>query len=163
MRCVNQRASPSRRAAAPRPLRTCARAARSHRAPPRQQPTSPAAFPSGPLPPSPRVRCTRFTAPDHHVCTRAARWPQIRRAYKTLRTRAHPDKGGDAALFAAVTRAHDVLSDPDKVPALRTPPLLYCQCASRRALENEHTCVKKGEAVSELELHGFALLDRTGF
>ncbi|KAI8471929.1 MAG: molecular chaperone [Monoraphidium minutum] len=38
---------------------------------------------------------------------RGASAHEIRRAFKTLRTKAHPDKGGDAALFAAVTRAHN--------------------------------------------------------
>ncbi|GBF87666.1 hypothetical protein Rsub_00377 [Raphidocelis subcapitata] len=40
---------------------------------------------------------------------------RVRRAFRTARTRAHPDRpGGSAAAFAAVTRAHDVLADPQK-------------------------------------------------
>ncbi|CAG9460516.1 unnamed protein product [Pedinophyceae sp. YPF-701] len=36
---------------------------------------------------------------------------QIKRAYKSLATKHHPDKGGDAAAFAAITQAFNVLSD----------------------------------------------------
>ena len=39
---------------------------------------------------------------------------QIRRAYRNLITKAHPDKGGDAKTFALIQRAYDVLSDTDK-------------------------------------------------
>ncbi|KAG2452923.1 hypothetical protein HYH02_002266 [Chlamydomonas schloesseri] len=47
--------------------------------------------------------------------SRGATDTQLRRAYRNLLTRAHPDKpGGDAAAFRAVQRAYDVLSDPDK-------------------------------------------------
>jgi hypothetical protein len=45
----------------------------------------------------------------------AAAPPQIRRAFKTLRTAAHPDKGGDADAFHRLVTAYNVLSDPDKV------------------------------------------------
>ena len=38
----------------------------------------------------------------------------MRRAYRNLITRAHPDKGGDAATFARIQRAYDVLSDDAK-------------------------------------------------
>ncbi len=38
----------------------------------------------------------------------------MRRAYRNLITRAHPDKGGDAATFARIQRAYDVLSDDGK-------------------------------------------------
>mgnify|MGYP001807075935 CR=1 FL=1 len=42
--------------------------------------------------------------------------PQVRRAYRNLLTRAHPDKpGGDAAAFRRIQSAYDVLSDPGKV------------------------------------------------
>lgn len=40
---------------------------------------------------------------------------QIKRAYRTLRTKAHPDKGGDTEAFNVLTQAYNVLSDPDKV------------------------------------------------
>jgi trans-2-enoyl-CoA reductase len=38
----------------------------------------------------------------------------VRRAYRNLITRAHPDKGGDATTFARIQRAYDVLSDDAK-------------------------------------------------
>lgn len=40
---------------------------------------------------------------------------QIKRAFRTLRTRAHPDKGGDADEFHRLVTAYNVLSDTDKV------------------------------------------------
>ncbi|ABP00122.1 predicted protein, partial [Ostreococcus lucimarinus CCE9901] len=39
---------------------------------------------------------------------------EVRRAYRNLITRAHPDKGGDAVTFARIQRAYDVLSDDAK-------------------------------------------------
>jgi trans-2-enoyl-CoA reductase len=39
---------------------------------------------------------------------------EVRRAYRNLITKAHPDKGGDPAEFAAIQRAYDVLSDDTK-------------------------------------------------
>lgn len=39
---------------------------------------------------------------------------QIRRAFRNLVTRAHPDKGGDAARFRLIQQAYEVLSDPSK-------------------------------------------------
>lgn len=39
---------------------------------------------------------------------------QIRRAYRNLVTREHPDKGGDPQAFAAIQRAYDVLSHREK-------------------------------------------------
>eukprot|EP00775_Hariotina_reticulata_P002103 gene2103-2422_t len=39
---------------------------------------------------------------------------EIKRAYRTARTKAHPDKGGDAAIFHRLTEAYNVLSDPTK-------------------------------------------------
>lgn len=41
--------------------------------------------------------------------------PQVRRAYKGLVTRAHPDKGGDPVRFKAIQKAYEVLGDPGKV------------------------------------------------
>jgi curved DNA-binding protein CbpA len=55
---------------------------------------------------------------------------QVRRAYRTLRTRAHPDKGGDPALFVAVTRAYEVLGDASKASRGAAPPCGRC-CARR--------------------------------
>ena len=40
---------------------------------------------------------------------------QIRRAYRNLATREHPDKGGSAEKFKAIQLAYDVLSKPAKV------------------------------------------------
>ncbi|KAL6781389.1 hypothetical protein ACKKBG_A10960 [Auxenochlorella protothecoides x Auxenochlorella symbiontica] len=39
---------------------------------------------------------------------------EIRRAFRNLVTRAHPDKGGDAARFRLIQQAYEVLSDPNK-------------------------------------------------
>ncbi|WIA11729.1 hypothetical protein OEZ85_011824 [Tetradesmus obliquus] len=39
---------------------------------------------------------------------------EVKRAFRTLRTKAHPDKGGDAEQFNALVKAHSVLSDPEK-------------------------------------------------
>lgn len=40
---------------------------------------------------------------------------QIRRAYRNLVTREHPDKGGDAERFRLIQQAYEVLSDASKV------------------------------------------------
>jgi curved DNA-binding protein CbpA len=40
---------------------------------------------------------------------------QIRRAYRNLATKQHPDKGGDPAAFKLVQTAYEVLSDSSKV------------------------------------------------
>lgn len=40
---------------------------------------------------------------------------QIRRAYRNLVTREHPDKGGDAEKFRLIQQAYEVLSDSSKV------------------------------------------------
>ena len=40
---------------------------------------------------------------------------QIKRAFRTLRTRAHPDKGGDPEEFHRLVEAYNVLFDPIKV------------------------------------------------
>lgn len=45
---------------------------------------------------------------------RTATPKQVRTAYRKLALKLHPDRGGDAAQFQAVTEAHDVLSDPDR-------------------------------------------------
>lgn len=46
--------------------------------------------------------------------SRSAKETEIRRAYRNLVTKEHPDKGGDAARFTAVQRAYDVLSVESK-------------------------------------------------
>lgn len=53
--------------------------------------------------------CARLPRPLS-TCSTA----QIRRAYRTLCTRHHPDKGGDSKLFQQLQTAWSVLSDPAK-------------------------------------------------
>jgi curved DNA-binding protein CbpA len=40
---------------------------------------------------------------------------QIRRAYRNLATKQHPDKGGDPGQFTRIQQAYSLLSNPDKV------------------------------------------------
>merc|ERR550532_571937 len=40
--------------------------------------------------------------------------PDIKRAYRKLAVKHHPDKGGDPEKFKEITRAYEVLSDPEK-------------------------------------------------
>lgn len=40
--------------------------------------------------------------------------PQLKRTYRTLVSREHPDKGGDPSLFGAIQDAYRVLSDAAK-------------------------------------------------
>ena len=52
---------------------------------------------------------------------------QIRRAYRTLLTQTHPDKGGDSEKFDRVQAAYEVLADTEKVMLVQgvlssTPP-----------------------------------------
>jgi trans-2-enoyl-CoA reductase len=46
--------------------------------------------------------------------SRSARDLEIRRAYRNLITREHPDKGGDAQRFTLIQRAYDVLGNDSK-------------------------------------------------
>jgi hypothetical protein len=57
------------------------------------------------------------TTPFTLSCFKTVYWGflQIKRVFRTLRTKAHPDKGGDAETFNALVKAHTVLSDPEKV------------------------------------------------
>jgi hypothetical protein len=45
---------------------------------------------------------------------------QIRRAYRTLLTKSHPDKGGNAEQFRLIQQAYEVLSDGNKVKEAHT-------------------------------------------
>merc|ERR1719199_274370 len=40
--------------------------------------------------------------------------PDIKKAYRKLAVKHHPDKGGDPETFKEITRAYEVLSDSDK-------------------------------------------------
>lgn len=46
-------------------------------------------------------------------CARDADADEVKRAYKRMALKHHPDKGGDAEVFKAVTRAFETLSDPE--------------------------------------------------
>lgn len=43
-----------------------------------------------------------------------ATYDQIKKAYRKLALRAHPDKGGDPEKFKEITNAYETLSDKDK-------------------------------------------------
>ena len=42
---------------------------------------------------------------------------EIRRAYRNLVTKTHPDRGGDPAAFKRIQQAYEILSDVKKVHA----------------------------------------------
>ena len=46
--------------------------------------------------------------------TRDASEAEIKKAYKKLALKHHPDKGGDHATFAGINEAYDTLKDPAK-------------------------------------------------
>lgn len=46
--------------------------------------------------------------------SRSATVVEVRRAYRNLLTKEHPDKGGDPERFAAIQRAYDILSADDR-------------------------------------------------
>eukprot|EP00040_Diaphanoeca_grandis_P016280 m.83935 g.83935 ORF g.83935 m.83935 type:complete len:577 (-) comp25688_c0_seq1:44-1774(-) len=46
--------------------------------------------------------------------TNDASQSEIRKAYRALAIRHHPDRGGNATIFALINAAYDILGDPDK-------------------------------------------------
>ncbi len=46
--------------------------------------------------------------------TKEATTDEIRKAFKKLAVKHHPDRGGDADKFKEINAAHEVLSDPEK-------------------------------------------------
>lgn len=55
----------------------------------------------------------------------------MKRAYRTLSQQAHPDKGGDADAFNALTEAYNVLSNAEKV---RLATAVVCLPRARESL-----------------------------
>jgi len=52
---------------------------------------------------------------------------EIRRAYRNLVTKTHPDRGGDPAAFKRIQQAYEILSDAKKV---RLHVSMSAQCCS---------------------------------
>mmetsp|Transcript_6770 Transcript_6770/g.23640 ORF Transcript_6770/g.23640 Transcript_6770/m.23640 type:complete len:105 (-) Transcript_6770:1047-1361(-) len=55
---------------------------------------------------------------------------EIRRAYRNLATREHPDKGGDEEKFKHIQRAYEILSDASKVSRRGVVGLARDLCSS---------------------------------
>lgn len=53
---------------------------------------------------------------------RTATADEIKRAYRGLASRHHPDKGGDTARFQEIQSAYDILSNPEKRAEYDNPP-----------------------------------------
>lgn len=68
------------------------------------------------------------------LLTRCSCARQIKRAFRTLRTAAHPDKGGDADGFHRLVTAYNVLSDPDKVRHAAAPHKSWLGATAPRML-----------------------------
>lgn len=45
---------------------------------------------------------------------KSATTADVKKAYRKLAVRHHPDKGGDSEMFKEICRAYEVLSDPEK-------------------------------------------------
>lgn len=66
--------------------------------------------------------------------TKASSPSEIKRAYYNLAKHNHPDKGGDSKIMADITRAYDILSNPEKKEYYDT----YGEEASEKnSIENE--------------------------
>ena len=51
---------------------------------------------------------------------------EIRRAYRNLATKTHPDRGGDPVAFKRIQQAYEVLSDTKKVPLFLCIRCMLC-------------------------------------
>lgn len=80
---------------------------------------------------------------------------QIKRAFRTLRTAAHPDKGGDADGFHRLVTAYNVLSDPDKVRHAAAPhtPILAWRNSPTHADCRTCCCTQRAHYDATGEVH----------